>query len=494
MSGVDGDLKDRSATLQKFRSRPELRVEQSDDNIVIRVGPCDDIATGPKETVRVPKHKSFKLFTPPASNTLTYLAETADSYLISLNELHLARLLGPDSLDMSKVLIKSQLGQAPLVPTILTNTEVCVPCCEYSVTSGRVTRRNLMGPAEGTREELLESLLNQYEVNLAGCETVRVFCSSGWDSRLEVACVAAVSRKLGINVELMHLCSGLHDKAIVDALGIHIGAKVHAEDISSVTSSAIKEPLGAGASLRNKLDDYSTWRPTIPVYHQLANQSLPERAHLTLGYTPYELRGRQYDLPVSSRVQDSGRLRVIQSQQLQATSSKLHSDSIEHQTHQWRIVTNLCEGWEPASRIDYALWVLNFGFSYSHRVNTRLSPWLWPITCLPDIASRFFGLPTGMKGESQFVDWAVRSLDEQLMNVPIASSSGGSPSKVRRKLPVIEISQSTFDIGLALLRGGYLPLESSFGRESPVTTPVHNVDEVALRQLLRFANKLSLGM
>ncbi len=444
-------------------------------------------------TVRVVKGTRLKVVTPGAEECLIFMAETDEDWIFSISERLLGEALGPESIDHSRALVRSCLGQAPLVPTVLKGAQVLVPHCEYlfSADSQRVT--NLIQPLKGSSSDLLDELVDLYRQELKECESIGVLCSSGWDSRLEAACIAKVAREQGSRVRILHLCGSPETRSIVDAIAAQIGAEVLiVDDLAEAQKSfgrftQDKNPK----SLQSRLMNYSTWRPSIPVYQALVSLVANDDVEVVFGFTPYELRGRQYDVPIQATPAESGRLRLIVPAVINAEFADLENDARAHQETVWKLVGSLCEGWEPEARIDYMLWVLNMGFSYSHRVNQIVWPTIRPVTCHNDVVSRFFGLGIEEKRGIRFVDWALSVLDPKLAAIPVISSSGEknrSSHKPHRFLPV---NTSSVDYGRIFLERERDESISDDGVNVLKNVMEGQRDQVAARQILEFRKHLS---
>lgn len=481
--------------LSNQKSRPKIRLNADTSKPNLVTVTCLEVSDVDSQTtlLRVPKSVRIRVLTPRAEQCLIYLVETTHELLISNSELLLGRALGLESIDAFRIVVKSHLGQAPLVPTVLSDVQVLVPCCEYMYDGDIRSVRNLVHPIPGSRMELLETLLDAYRQSLRNIELIGVLCSSGWDSRLETACVARVASEQGSRLRLLHLCGEPRSRAIVTAVADEIGAQslivdAHTEALRYANEfewNPIKNPTYA------KLLNYSTWRPSIPMYQGLVNESVNDELEIVFGFTPYELRGRQYDLPISSTPPDRGRLRAVDPRPSRAPIPDFLDHVIRDQTEVWTSVAKLCEDWEVEARIDYMLWVLNMGFSYSHRVNQVVWPEIRPLTCHEDVVSRFLGLSPAEKIGTQFVEWAITVLNPRLASIPVVSSSGemnrGTGSD-RRRVP---LGMESVDFGKILLDFASLTSRDEVNLDSISELIKGQRDRVAARQILEFCHHLA---
>lgn len=441
------------------------------------------VATVKKHGVKV------KIETSDSMDGLLFASETSDKLLFSHFESDLARQrrdLGLPIFDKMAIQTRKNLGQAPLAPTVLCNSEALSPMLKmewggelgeftnFYVGSFPVQARSAIQPCQGSARQLLEQMIEIYRRKLSGSEKIGVFMSAGWDSRLELAAISHVINSSKQKISLIHLCSDSVDLSITKSLAAAMGCHliVHNREeliIDFLTRSEF-------SSLRSRLDELPTWRPSIPAYHVAAHKFRDGGGDIVVGFAPHSLKGRQYETYFSDEPPREGLFRVV-------SSENKDSENIaemrlgQHRT--WLNLRSICSDWDEFAQRDYLLWVLHNGFSYSHRCWPDINPLITTVNNDPLLVSGFMGLDPKLKRGTTFIRYALNELRPELLKLPLRSSTGevGVREQTRRRISLVSRDTGHLRLVEALSEG--------FGRDLR-SLMLSNNDSLAVIQIERF--------
>ena len=260
--------------------------------------------------ISLPKRESLQTIeTPIAREGLVFVSDTTDEFLVSYDEMEIARARHAKGLrvfDSEALAIRSVLGQAPLAPTILADTSVLPPLSSLTVgsltpnfqiggTSVEVTSRVV--PKPSSRDELLMEMVGLYRRKMQSHKRIGVFVSAGWDSRLELACITRIAEDDDKECTFIHICDDPEDLRIVQALAKNCNVPL----VVYAATALDREFFGSGGvyKLSSKLNALPTWRPSIPRYFLASRHFLQRGNDLVVGYAPHSLKGRNYDMPLT---------------------------------------------------------------------------------------------------------------------------------------------------------------------------------------------------
>jgi hypothetical protein len=426
--------------------------------------------------------------TPIARDGLVFVSETTDEFLVSYDEMEIARARhakGFRVYDSEALAIRSVLGQAPLAPTILADTSVLPPLSTLRVgsstpnfqiggTSVEVTSRVV--PKPSSRDELLVEMMELYRRKTQSHKRIGIFVSAGWDSRLELACITRIAEDDDKECTFIHICDDPEDLRIVQAVAKSCNVPL---DVYAATALD-QEFFGSGSDyeLSSKLNALPTWRPSIPRYFLASRHFLEGVDGLVVGWAPHSLKGRNYDVPLTDVPPSGGIFREVLANW--GSPRPLKDTNIQRRT--WRNLRTVVSGWDEAAQRDYLLWVLHNGFSYSHRNWVDITPEITQVNNDPLLLSRFMGLQPDEKKGTSFVEFALKRIRPGLLEIPLRSSTGEKGiGGFRRRIPLGIRSQADTLFRFNLLGHN----DEDFSLLPAVSGPVDSLARIQLRSFLQ---------
>lgn len=346
-----------------------------------------------------------------------------------MSEFEVARelkALGLAYLSGENLEVRKQLGQAPLTPSILKDCLVLPPRSRLSVPKSTAERSvsdlgglfsSQIAPVSGSREDLLEVILSEYETVTQSADRVGIFTSGGWDSRLELAFIVEATRRRGTKIDLLHLQHNEIENEIAREIATRLGCGLVEfslpETLARYQAAASQDELRA-------ISELPTWRPTIPLYKTVTRQYLQERGDRVVGYGPHSLKGRQYDLALGHRPPNEGRFRIIG---MDLGGAQKSVATLEGQYSVWDNLRRVSATWDEYAQRDYLDWVLTL-FSYGHRVWPQIIGDIHQVSNRSVIVERFMGLKPSEKKGISFARWALKRLLPSLLDIDLVSSTG----------------------------------------------------------------------
>lgn len=403
---------------------------------------------------------TYRIETPESMNGLVYLTATESEYLISLDEAALAvevQKFSKTTFSQAAIAIRQQLGQAPLAPTILENTQVLPPCAEVILFKGRGTAISqnsvsLIQPTRTDSEELIKVMLNEYREILHrkvvyDKRKVGVFLSGGYDSRLELAAMLCLQEELRFDLELFHIATRGVECRIVQEIAEAVSCPLHLLDARELTEWFFLDDQFL--QQWNALKRLPTWRPSIPMYYAAARFAVVKTGcSCVVGYAPHSLKGRQYETTYQeASPPDSGLFRVVNPE-----IASLVRVSRELQMATWRNLLALSREWSDGARHDHILWALHNGFSYSHRNWPVFGDQIVTVNNRKRITTSFMGLGESQKRGTTFVEFALKNLKPELLDISLASSTGERSSPIRKGEFSMRLAPS-FNLDDVVIRG-----------------------------------------
>ncbi|WP_020508168.1 hypothetical protein [Lamprocystis purpurea] len=405
--------------------------------------------------LRLPKASvaGYVLETPDPHVAQVRISETDKDYLIALNELDMAKALlqerpADQVFDRGAIAVKAELGQAPLVPTILADV-LALPYQarlqlhpDTSLEVALQNARSLIQPILSTPADLLEQLVAKYEQGTRDCQTACVFLSAGWDSRLEICLVRAAMGEAG-TIYALHIYTSDPELDIARRVAEEVGATLLVYDAAGLLQVGLQ-----WYRLINRLGLESTWRPTVPIYGTIIAAAVHRLGTCCVfGFTSYPLKGRHYDEPVTSHPPCSGRVRVLGSSKAQEllADQRQKQVAINSQGFLWKALANMSKGWPDAPRRDYINWTAQYGYAYSHRTRSlsflgQQSPF-----AESDILSAFMGLEAQDKVGITFIRGALNALNAKVSEIPVLASSGDVSQKITTPAGILQSAEPTIN-------------------------------------------------
>jgi hypothetical protein len=306
-----------------------------------------------------------------------------------------------------------------------------------------IRTESLIKPISNSPSQFLQKLIETYRKKLSGFKRIGVLVSAGWDSRLELACVAHAINHNQQEITLIHLCRDPADLNMVQSIADLMRHRLIVYNREALIKDF--QTRGEFSHLRGRLGELSTWRPSIPEYHVAGRRFMEEGGDVVVGFAPHSLKGRQYDLDLSDEVPSSGLFRAIELESVDVNTAN-YSKLLQNRT--WSNIRGVCHGWDEFAQRDYLLWALHNGYSYSHRCWPDINPGIITINNDPEIVSGFMGLEPEVKRGTAFIRYALTELQPKLLAVQIRSSTGeeGNLEAPRRYLRL-----SSIDIGYSLI-------------------------------------------
>jgi hypothetical protein len=335
----------------------------------------------------------------------------------------------------ASVKIKHLINHAPLVSSIHDSIWSCPPNSLLLFGSDREGKiKNSQNPRVifksrfkeiyVDRQIFISELINQYQLKVKNKRVVHVFISAGFDSRLELALLMMTCER-NCTIILHSFFEDEESTSVVRNIAHSLSLTLVMHDMKEQTQRGmeIKEII-------ESISESSNWRPTIAAYAGVIAENLGKDndsdSELFFGFTPYEFKGRYFDL--YGKYQGK-RLRFI---------SNLES-SQDIQTRQLELQSRLLETYikcspfkEEYKTIDFLNWSLSYTNSYSHRNRILGRMGLINLTARKEIAQLFFNLPRAMKERNNLILDVINYLVPTLSSIPfISSSDSGQPARTQ---------------------------------------------------------------
>lgn len=383
-------------------------------------------ALGPSSNsgFRVPISREFVVVTPESSTGQVFVAKDEKDWVFGLSELQVGREIPSMHFDLGKVAVKRILPQAPLCPTVLSGVDVLPACTKVHFPS--LTAESLIQPIRSHSAEFLDFLIEEYKKLCSQASRIGVLISGGWDSRLELACVAsAIGKRRLRQIKLLHCCTRPDELRIVKDLSTALGIDLYVRGFQELIE--LWDPTGQESPNLSVLSNLSTWRPSIPIYSSFVQGAkASNQLDMVIGFAPHSLKGRQYGIKIDrDQPPSKGLFRLIQPRGIGTKSSAApDNEGLKAQLRTWQTITRISADWDEYAQRDYLLWQLHNGNSYSH----RLWPWIGVGTATvnnrPNVIARFMGLPSHEKEGVTFIEFALNRLFGERMHSGIRSSTG----------------------------------------------------------------------
>lgn len=370
--------------------------------------------------------------TPDPHITGVWIYENPSEFVVGLNEIDIARMRHSEINNLDEVFdrgliaVKMTLAQTPLSSSILRGV--------YGL-SGQVRLRlkhdtsleealekqaPLLSPMPGSAEQLVDFLIEKYRKRTQNIDTAIVLFSGGWDSRLELTLVRAALPK-GARIVLAHVKTNSEEEKTVKTIAEKLNLDFVVADADKLLQVGLAWP-----TIMSRARTESTWRPTIPIYGTLMALLRAEyRNSFAFGFSPFPLKGRDYDREISLEAPKKSRVRVVTP--LNEVLTGMNCNSITYQDVQQTIWTSLLSGtedWALDQRQDWLNWNGYYAQGYAHRVRSLRATKIDPIYAHGDVVARFMGLPEESKRGTSFIEYALKRLIPEIEEIPILASTG----------------------------------------------------------------------
>jgi hypothetical protein len=261
----------------------------------------------------------------------------------------------------------------------------------------------------------VSELINQYELKVRNKRVVHVFISAGFDSRLELALLMMTCER-NCAIILHSFFEDEESISVVRNIAHSLSLTLIMHDMKEQTQRGIEIN-----QIMESISESSNWRPTIPAYAGVIAEYLGTENNsdneLFFGYTPYEFKGRYFEL--YGKYQGK-RLRFISNPD---SSANIQTKQLELQSRLLETYIKCSPFKEDYRTIDFLNWSLSYTNSYSHRNRILGEMGLINLTAKKEMAELFFNLPRHMKERNNLILEVINYLVPTLSSIPFISSS-----------------------------------------------------------------------
>lgn len=325
-----------------------------------------------------------------------------------------------DVLDLSQVIVRITLQNAPLSPTIVKGIKHLLPGAESNDEKGlEVIDPKITRPAISPTE-LIETMVDAYR-RVPSPSKITLFTSAGFDSRLELALILKTFPET--EIELAHFHESSDASKTVSQIAELKGLKLRLLDPSVFRHQF----LSTGTNLAMVAEE-PNWRISVPQYLAATTEFL-QSGSTVLGYTPWELKGR-YEPRMPSHPGEirhgMWRLRLVDPGEICDREAD-RKKALDTQVAYWRRIFRVTGSLQESRKMDYANWALGYGNTYSHRMKLAREMGLSQVNGTSEILFQFARIPQRIKMGSSLIRTLIELIDPELSQIPIFSSSERFP-------------------------------------------------------------------
>lgn len=404
-----------------------MRIMTQDNAVMV------DKGVGPSE-VRLKKSQfsEYIIETPDPHITGVWVYENSSEFVIGLDELGIAKMRSSETnclnevFDCGLIAVKMTLAQTPLSSTVLRGVYGLSGQVRLRLKNNRSLEESLekqeplLFPVPGSADQFLDFLIEKYREKTRNIETAIVLFSGGWDSRLELALVRAALPK-GARIVLAHVRTNSDEEKTVKAIAEKTNLDIVIADADKLLQYGLAWP-----TIMSAVRSESTWRPTVPVYGTLMALLRAQYDNsFAFGFSPFPLKGRDYDREVGPSAPQASRVRMIHPPNDILAGMNCSSNVYQDvQQTIWASLLSGTEDWTLDQQQDWLNWNAYYAQGYAHRVRSLHAVQVDPIYAHSDVVARFMGLPEQSKRGTLFIEYALKRLMPEIEGIPILASSG----------------------------------------------------------------------
>lgn len=390
--------------------------------------------SNPDDVIKISKESEVEIKTPNPNEAIFKIYEDASNYYLSRNESSLAKEILKQKnniFDIDLICPRLTLPQAPIIPTILKDVFAIPPQCVLNLKKDMSLEKSLiqikprLKPGKISKNDCLDYLISIHNEKMKDEEGAIVFVSGGWDSRIEISLINKALNK-NAKLVLVHILHNNEEAYVSKELAKFFDAKLiilEENDLEKV-GQILKSQIDKEASKE------SNWRPTIYRYAaaaRIAKDLYPD--YKFFGYTPYQLKCRDYNVPILGNVPLEGRARAVTYKE-NITEKFLNSNfdenrSISLQDFTFKSFMSPSSSWDKFSRRDWLNWTTTYGVSYSRRTSLIPEVKVDSIFASGKVVEKFMGLEGKDKFDETFIEYSLGKINPKILDIPILSSTGG---------------------------------------------------------------------
>lgn len=325
-----------------------------------------------------------------------------------------------DVLDLSQVIVRISLQNAPLSPTIVQGIRHLLPGADsYDEKGLEVINPKIARPSISPAE-LVETMVGAYR-QIPSPSKITLFMSAGFDSRLELSVILKTFPET--EIELAHFHESSEASKTVSQIAELKGLKLRLLDPSVLR----QQFLSTGTNLAMVAEE-PNWRISVPQYLAATTEFL-QSGSTVLGYTPWELKGRyEPRMPAHPGEIRHGmwRLRLVDPGEI-CNQEAERKKALDIQVAYWRRIFRITSSLQESRKMDYANWALGYGNTYSHRMKLARAMGLSQVIGTSEILFQFARIPQRIKIGSTLIKTLIDIIDPKLSQIPIFSSSERFP-------------------------------------------------------------------